>query len=378
MKGEMTMFLPKAPEFRIEWDEIYERYDWMRAMEGVPQNPIYHAEGDVLIHTKLVCEALVCMKEWQQLDENDRSVLFAAALLHDVAKPYCTKEEPEGIVSPGHAVRGEMIARKILYTELIGTLKVPFSIRESIVKLVRFHGLPLFFMEKPNPAKAVIGSSQMVRMDWLSILAKADILGRTCPDAKELLERVGLFSAFCEEQGCLLGPKDFPNSYSRFVYFQKENGYPAFEAYDDTKSEVILMSGLPASGKDTWIEKNYAGYPVISLDVIREEHEISPKEEQGHVVFEARERAKTYLRKSESFVWNATNLSRSLRKQLIQMFTSYGAKVTIIYMEAPYKEILKRNKERPRYVPENVIDRMITKLEVPDVTEAHEVRWICK
>jgi len=47
-------------------------------------------------------------------------------------------------------------------------------------------------------------------------------------------------------------------------------------------------------------------------------------------------------------------------------------------MEAPYSEIIKRNRERSRSVPENVIGRMITKLEVPDMTEAHHVEWIVK
>jgi predicted kinase len=45
-------------------------------------------------------------------------------------------------------------------------------------------------------------------------------------------------------------------------------------------------------------------------------------------------------------------------------------------MEAPYKEVLRRNRERSRSVPENIIERMIAKLEVPDITEAHHVEWV--
>jgi predicted kinase len=215
-------------------------------------------------------------------------------------------------------------------------------------------------------------------MDWLAVLAKADILGRECRDSKDLLERISLFSEFCNEQGCLNNSKIFPNIISRFVYFQKENGFADFEAYDDTKSEVILMSGLPAAGKDTWIQKNYPDYKVISLDYIREDLDISPKDEQGDVVFKARETARVYLRKNQNFIWNATNLTSSLRRQLIDLFHSYGARVKIIYLEVPFSEIIKRNRERSRSVPENVIKRMIAKLEVPDITESHEVEWIVK
>jgi predicted kinase len=138
------------------------------------------------------------------------------------------------------------------------------------------------------------------------------------------------------------------------------------------------MSGLPAAGKDTWIQNNYFDYPVISLDDLRDELDVSPRDEQGEVVFKARETARTYLRRNQDFVWNATNLTSFLRRQLISLFHSYGAKVKIIYMEAPYSEIIKRNRERSRSVPENVIGRMITKLEVPDMTEAHHVEWIVK
>ncbi len=102
--------------------------------------------------------------------------------------------------------------------------------------------------------------------------------------------------------------------------------------------------------------------------------DILPTDRQGEVIYQARNKAKEYLRLKKSFVWNATNITYTLRSQLISLFTDYGAKVKIVYLEQPYKDILRRNRERK--VPEDVIDRMIKKLEVPDVTEAHEVNWI--
>lgn len=102
--------------------------------------------------------------------------------------------------------------------------------------------------------------------------------------------------------------------------------------------------------------------------------DILPTDRQGEVIYQARNKAKEYLRLKKSFVWNATNITYTLRSQLISLFTDYGAKVKIVYLEQPYKDILRRNRERK--VPEDVIDRMIKKLEVPGVTEAHEVNWI--
>ncbi|WP_010250099.1 AAA family ATPase [Acetivibrio cellulolyticus] len=370
-------YCPTEPDWSINWEQLYGQFSWLKSMEGTLQDPVFHAEGDVLTHTKKVCESLTHLEEWRRLEEPSRFVLFAAALLHDIAKPICTRvDSDDHFSSKGHALKGELIAREIIYKNQGFNYKIPFEVREMIVKLVRYHGLPLFFLEKDNPVRSVIEASQSIPMDWLALLAKSDALGRICPDQNELLERIVLFSEFCEEQGCYRGARKFADAFSRFKYFQKEDGNPDYAAFDDTDFTVILMSGLPASGKDTFIEKNYRGLEVISLDRIRDELDVSPEEDQGYVVQTAKEMARKMLRKHKPFIWNATNLTKNTRRQLISLFTSYGAKVKLIYLEAPYLEILRRNRERSRNVPEKVIERMVKKLEVPDITEAHEVKWI--
>lgn len=372
-------YCPKEPDWSINWEELQEQFSWLKSMEGTMQDPVFHGEGDVLMHTRKVCEELTCLNEWRCLRESGRFILFAAALLHDIAKPICTRVDSDGnYTSKGHAVKGELIAREIIYKNQGFIHKIPFEVREMIVKLVRYHGLPLFFLEKDNPARSVIEASQSVPMDWLVLLAKSDALGRTCPDQNELLERIALFSEFCEEQGCYKEARKFADACSRFKYFQKEDSNPDYAAFDDTDFTVILMSGLPASGKDTFIEKNYFGLDVISLDRLRDELDISPQGDQGYVVQTGKEIARKFLREHKPFVWNATNLTKNTRRQLVRLFTSYGAKVKLIYFEAPYLEILRRNRERSRNVPEKVIDRMVKRLEVPDITEAHEVQWITK
>jgi predicted kinase len=94
------------------------------------------------------------------------------------------------------------------------------------------------------------------------------------------------------------------------------------------------------------------------------------------VIAEARELARTYLRQHKSFVWNATNVTRSRRGRLIDLFIDYGARVRIIYLEVPPAEVLRRNRERERVVPEGVIWNMAAHLELPEITEAHHVDWI--
>src|SRR6185312_6282762 len=80
----------KPGEKALDWSALQARFAWLRAMDGVPQSPLYHAEGNVLIHTRMVTEAMLALDEWGLLAQDDRQALFAAAMLHDVGKPNCT------------------------------------------------------------------------------------------------------------------------------------------------------------------------------------------------------------------------------------------------------------------------------------------------
>lgn len=97
------------------------------------------------------------------------------------------------------------------------------------------------------------------------------------------------------------------------------------------------------------------------------------RKRSGYCNTKAKDKAREYLRKSEPFVWNATNVTKTMRSQLIGLFSSYGARVKLTYLESPYEEILRRNSERSRNIPEKVIRRLLEKLEVPEDFEAHEV-----
>ena len=99
-----------------------------------------------------------------------------------------------------------------------------------------------------------------------------------------------------------------------------------------------MLSGLPGVGKDTWIAGNYPHLPVISLDDIRQEMDYAPTKNQAAVAEEAHRRAKELLRKKQSFIWNATDLSFVMRQKQLSLFTSYNASVKIVYLETGWQE----------------------------------------
>ena len=360
-----------------DWQYLEDAFSWIRDMNGVPQDPRYHAEGDVAIHTRMVLDVLQQLEEFQLLNEQEQHILCAAALLHDVEKRSTTVIEEDGsITSKGHAKKGEYTATQILYTEV----ETPFEIRLEISKLVRHHGLPLWVFEKENPLKEVLKASTFLNTKLLGILAKADVLGRICTDAEELLYRIELFNELCKEHQCFGEKYPFVDEYSRYNYLAKDNISPAYKIYNESSFEVIMLAALPGAGKDTYYQQQLADWSVVSLDAIRREMKIAPTDKRGNgkVIQAAKEQAKRYMRAKENFVWNATNITRQLRSQLIDLFLSYGAYVRLLYIEVPYKTLSTQNQNREYVVPSKVIEKMISKLEVPTVDEAHIVEYIVK
>ena len=152
---------------------------------------MHHAEGDVATHTRMACEALAALPAWRERPAEERTRLFAAALLHDVAKPDCTQVEEDGrITAHGHSRRGDLVARRVLWEA-----GVPIAWREHVAALIRHHQVPFWALERPRGDldRIIHRVSLLARNDDLGLLATADILGRTCADATEMLDNVALF-----------------------------------------------------------------------------------------------------------------------------------------------------------------------------------------
>lgn len=342
---------------------------WLEALRGCPQDPIHHAEGDVLTHTGLVCRALVALPAFQSASPEEQQILAWAALLHDIAKPECNLTDSDGrISSPGHALKGSFRARRLLWE-----MDLPFAQREEIVGLVAHHMTPTWALEREDPLRLVRRISLDCRCRLLSVLVEADIRGRVCADAGDLLERLELFGELVQETGVQDEAARFASDSARFLYFQERWHQPDQAPYDDFRCRVVMLAGLPGAGKDTWITQHYADLPVISLDKIRERMGTAPTAPQGAVADAAREQARQYLRQRTDFVWNATNITHQVRAKALSLFLDYGARVEIVYLEAPRQRLFAQNRGREAAVPQAVLQRLVGKWELPRRTEAHLV-----
>lgn len=373
---------PTAPDYRIDWQKI-ERSSFgifLEKMKEIEQSERWHKEGNVYIHTKMVCESLVSSLGYRRLDQRRQSEVFLACLLHDVGKIVSTRLDEGVWTSKGHSFSGTHIAREFLWTELdlCGSLdKIIF--RETVCLLIRYHSSPVHIFDREDPERKIveIASNGEIYTDFnlslLCLLVEADLKGRIHDNMDESLEPLYMTIEIAKELNCFENPYIYKDKFSEFAYLSGRNVGLGQDLYNDTFGEVILTCGLPASGKDYIINEKYSSYPMVSLDNIRRELKISPTDNQGLVIQTAKERAKEYLRKKQPFVWNATNITTDVRGKLIDTFIDYKAYVKIEYVETSFKEQLKRNKSRQYTVPEGVILKMLSKIVLPERKEAHEI-----
>jgi len=253
--------------------------------------------------------------------------------------------------------------------------------REAIVLLIKHHSFPPHALEKEGNERKMISiaaSAELIpdfSLKMLYLLSKADALGRECEDKGDFVAQVDLFAELAKEHECYEGPVKFASDYTRRAYFSGSDVWPQQELYDETWGEVVMMCGLPGTGKDYWVEHNCKDMPVVSLDDIRRRYKVSPEGNQSEVASIGREEAKVYLRKHQPFVWNATCITVDIRRQLIELFESYGASVRIVYLETDMETQLERNSNREHPVPETVICSMLRKLSPPEVYETKSIEW---
>ena len=93
------------------WEE---HFPGLAATRGVPQDLIWHPEGDVNIHLGMAGDQAAAIARRDGLDEEETSVLVLAAITHDFGKAHSTVIKDGKITSGGHAETGVAPARDFL------------------------------------------------------------------------------------------------------------------------------------------------------------------------------------------------------------------------------------------------------------------------
>jgi putative nucleotidyltransferase with HDIG domain len=360
--------------YNLDFDLIEKIFpEYIIPMKTCMQAETFHAEGDVFTHTKMVLNYLIHSHHWDKLSNEDKKILFLAALFHDIGKPYVSKEEDGVITSKKHASVGARIFRNMVWSDKYND--ITFDQREEIANMIMLHVLPYYFIEKKDPLYSVSASSMVNCNYLLSILAEADMFGRIASDkihyqSKETLE---MFKDFCEECECYFDQLQFPSINSRFRYFFEYKGNPKLDYYEKFNGTAILMSGVQGSGKSTSAKKTYKNLPIIGLDQMREDMHVDYGDDEGTVAQNTKEECRVLMRDKKDFVFDATNTIKTNRANWIRLFRQYGYKIVIHYVEKDLESTLKNNKARDRVVPEKILLEKFERIDIPTKMECHEL-----
>jgi predicted kinase len=136
------------------------------------------------------------------------------------------------------------------------------------------------------------------------------------------------------------------------------------------KGVVVLAIGLPGSGKSSWFKRH--NITPLSSDLLRTLlfDDATEQRFQDLVFSNLRSMLKARLiaRRPMNYV-DATNLSPHDRHTWIKMARDFGYEVRAVFFDVPVEVCMERNQRRDRVVPEDVMQRMASKLRPPTFEE---------
>lgn len=149
----------------------------LMALHGVEQDPEWHPEGDVHVHSGLAADQAARLADEAGLTGTDRLVIVFAALLHDLGKVTHTQHDGDRITSHGHAAAGVEPAAAFLRS-----IGCPEAITARILPLIREH-----MNCQGRPARPAVRrlARRLVpaTLAELALVCAADAKGRGDPDA---------------------------------------------------------------------------------------------------------------------------------------------------------------------------------------------------
>ena len=181
--GEMEklLLLARHPSIGIGWlqalNVLEQLFPEIQALIGVPQDPEWHPEGDVFVHTRLVLDR--ARELIDDLPFAKQVTVMLGALAHDFGKPATTEFLEGRWRSRGHEEAGVEPTQTFLDRLKVHTLD-GYDVRGQVIALVRDHLKPGEFYKK----RAEVGDGAFRRLarkcelELLYRVARADSLGR--------------------------------------------------------------------------------------------------------------------------------------------------------------------------------------------------------
>jgi tRNA nucleotidyltransferase (CCA-adding enzyme) len=150
----------------------------VHALVGCPQEPEWHPEGDVWVHTLMVVDE--ARARIDGLPRAGQVAVMMGAICHDLGKPATTAVIDGRIRSLGHEEAGVAPATAMLDRLNLHAID-GVDVRREVLGMTAHHLKPGAWYKVRDEVGdgAFRRLSQKLNMEWLACLAKADCLGRT-------------------------------------------------------------------------------------------------------------------------------------------------------------------------------------------------------
>jgi putative nucleotidyltransferase with HDIG domain len=319
--------------------------------DAVTPSP-YHLEGSVWTHTMMVYSHMNAMYDGKGFD-----YMLLAALLHDIGKMECRGEDEHGNIRfKGHegysffrsvdAVKEYINHRYDGYTD---------DYTKAVLFAIANHGIFMHnkkMANSPDSIKKAFAPFDKLSLELLHDLMVADKKGRiVAHDVK--------FNA----------PEQSPLD----VLMDCEYDAPVEVKEPYTKRELVIMVGLPGSGKSTYIKEHLGDYAVISRDAIimkncptaKSYSEAWKSVDQKEIDKELMQHAQKVFKTEDKIVVDMTNLSKKSRKKWLALANQNDFYTKVYVMGTSLATCIDRRWDGNKAIKYDIIETMAKKFTFP-------------
>jgi len=236
------------------------------ALDGLPQEPEWHPEGDVFVHTGCCLDALVGLDSWREGAPAARRLLSLAVLAHDFGKAGTTKQaERRGKLrwtSPEHEAAGGPLAETFL--QRIGApLEVIEYVRPLVVNHLLHHDGPAEYRD--TTVRRLSRKIAPATIDDLIAVMRADHLGRPPLVSAETEKRLGHLRASAQRLALEhASPK--PIILGRHLIALGRSPGPEFKPALDAAFESQLDGAFSdEAGGIEWLKSYLRAHPTVFI-----------------------------------------------------------------------------------------------------------------
>lgn len=149
---------------------------------------------------------------------------------------------------------------------------------------------------------------------------------------------------------------------------------------ESTRPILVVMVGLPGSGKSTIIQRQFAGYTIVSSDDIIQ----AKADEEGKTYSEVfskyvgmasgqmKQNFRDAVKNNENIVWDQTNLTKKKRRGILNQIPNHYYTVAVVVDPPDNVRYSRMAGREGKEIPEEVIRNMEKSYQAPSKEEGFD------